>query len=247
MRTLRFKITDLYQFEGQTPVNLVTSVTELTPLVLKQFAFLPQPLVIMVEGDEVVLQFPEESNAAQTEATRLAQKGAKRAAEGDYAKAIGIFKRVLELQPSLHSARRDLAKWHLNYEAVEPYPVSELKSELTLDPSKHFIVQKMVYGRKDKQVDKTTIHYNSHLTLTGIPLETYDCIVNGKSAIDWIMERYQVTCDKDSGITNDPNDWAKEHNQPRYIVDLLKSVITVSIETMKIVNSLPPLNERVNG
>jgi predicted helicase len=59
------------------------------------------------------------------------------------------------------------------------------------------------------------------------------------------MERYQVTRDRDSGISNDPNDWAKEHNQPRYILDLLKRVITVSIETIKIVNSLPPLNERV--
>ena len=96
-------------------------------------------------------------------------------------------------------------------------------------------------------MDKTTIVYNSHITLTGIPLEAYDYVVNGKPAIEWIMERYQVTVDKDSGIRNDPNDWAKEHQKPRYIVDLLKSVITVSIETMKIVNSLPPLNERVQS
>ena len=82
--------------------------------------------------------------------------------------------------------------------------------------------------------------------LTNIPLEAYDYVVNGKSAIEWIMERYQVTVDKDSGIRNDPNDWAREHKQPRYILDLLKRVIAVSMETMKIVQSLPAVNERID-
>lgn len=141
-------------------------------------------------------------------------------------------------------AGRDLARWHLNYETVAPYPVQEHTSILMFDPAKDFLVQKMTFGRKDKQVDKTTIVYNSHITLSGIPLEAYDYVVNGKSAIEWIMERYQVTVDKASGIRNDPNDWAKEHQKPRYIIDLLKSVITVSIETMKIVKALPSLNER---
>ncbi len=140
---------------------------------------------------------------------------------------------------------RNLARWHLNYETVDPYPVHEHSSALALDPAKDFLVQKMNFGRKNKQVDKTTIAYNSHITLTGIPLEAYDYIVNGKPAIEWIMERYQITRDKDSGIPNDPNDWAREHNQPRYILDLLKRVVTVSMETMQIVHSLPPLNERI--
>lgn len=140
---------------------------------------------------------------------------------------------------------RDLARWHLNYETVEPYPVHEHTSALGLDPTKDFLVQKMTFGRKEKQVDKTAITYNSHIALSGIPLEAYDYVVNGKSAIEWIMERYQITRDKDSGISNDPNDWAREHNQPRYILDLIKRVITVSVETMKIVHALPPLNERV--
>jgi predicted helicase len=65
----------------------------------------------------------------------------------------------------------------------------------------------MTFGRKDKQIDKTTIAYNSHITISGIPLEAYDYVVNGKSAIEWIMERYQVTRDKDSGIANDPREW----------------------------------------
>lgn len=141
-------------------------------------------------------------------------------------------------------AGRDLAQWHLNYETVEPWPVKEHHSELLSDPAKDFLVQKMTFGRKDKQVDKTTIHYNARITLTGIPLEAYDYVVNGKPALEWIMERYQITVDKDSGIRNDPNDWAREHNQPRYILDLLKRIVRVSLETMKIVNALPALNER---
>ena len=152
-------------------------------------------------------------------------------------------------------AGRDLAEWHLNYETVEPYPVNEHSSNLTLDPSTAYLVQKMTFGRPtaeqkasgDKH-DKTTIHYNSHVTLSGIPLEAYEYVVNGKPAIEWIMERYQITVDngKDgSGIKNDPNDWAKEHNQPRYILDLVKRVVRVSLETMKIVDSLPALNEKV--
>lgn len=141
-------------------------------------------------------------------------------------------------------AGRDLAQWHLNYETVEPWPVQEFASELLSDPAKDFLVQKMTFGRKDKQVDKTTIHYNARITLTGIPLEAYDYVVNGKPALEWIMERYQITVDKDSGLRNDPNDWAREHNQPRYILDLLKRIVRVSLETMKIVNALPALNER---
>jgi predicted helicase len=102
----------------------------------------------------------------------------------------------------------------------------------------------MTFGRKNKAVDKTTIVYNSHLTLTGIPIEAYDYIVNGKPALEWIMERYKVTTDKDSGIRNDPNDWTKEHDDPAYIVNLIKRVTRVSLETMKIVATLPALNEK---
>ena len=73
------------------------------------------------------------------------------------------------------------------------------------------------------------------------PLEAYEYIVNGKPALEWIMERYQLTRDKDSGITNNPNDWSDD---PRYIIDLVKRIVRVSVESVKIVNSLPPLNER---
>ena len=141
-------------------------------------------------------------------------------------------------------AGRDLARWHLNYETVEPYPVAEHSSIMAFDPATHFLVQKMAFSRKNKAIDKTTILYNSHITLSGIPLEAYGYVVNGKPAIEWIMERYQITVDKDSGIRNDPNDWSREHNQSRYILDLIKRVVRVSLETIKIVDSLPALKER---
>jgi predicted helicase len=102
---------------------------------------------------------------------------------------------------------------------------------------------KMTFGKKDGKPDKSVIAYNAHLTLRDIPLEAYDYVVNGKPAIEWIMERYQVTVDKASGIKNDPNDWCTEHKNPRYIVDLVKRIVRVSVESARIVKALPPLNE----
>jgi predicted helicase len=141
-------------------------------------------------------------------------------------------------------AGRSLSELHSNYELAKPFPAKESRDELSLDESKLYQVEKMRFGKVGKEEDKTKIQYNSHITLTGIPLESYDYVVNGRSAIEWIMERYQQTRDKDSGIINNPNDWAKEHDDPKYILNLLKRVITVSLETMKIVNALPPLNEK---
>lgn len=137
-------------------------------------------------------------------------------------------------------AGKELAYWHLNYETIEPYPVEEYKKELFLE-EKDYRVEKMVFAKNKKEVDKTTIIYNSKISLSQIPLETYEYIVNGKSALEWVMERYRITKDKDSGIVNDPNDWSEDC---RYIIDLVKRVIRVSLETVKIVKNLPKLNER---
>jgi predicted helicase len=90
--------------------------------------------------------------------------------------------------------------------------------------------------------DKTKIIYNSQIIIENIPAEAYDYVVNGKSAIEWVMERYQISVHKESGIKNDPNDWSDEVGNPRYILDLLLSVIRVSVETVKIVKGLPKLN-----
>jgi predicted helicase len=149
-------------------------------------------------------------------------------------------------------AGRDLAHWHLNYETIDPHPaVHEETEDLGLDPWELYQVRKMTFARPSaaqkaagEKWDKTRIIYNSKLTLTGIPLEAYDYVVNGKPALEWIMERYQVSVDKASGIKNDPNDWCREQDNPRYIVDLIKRVTRVSLETIKIINALPSLNER---
>jgi predicted helicase len=143
-------------------------------------------------------------------------------------------------------AGRKLADIHLHYESAKLYPVQERADELGFDAQRQYEVQKMRFGKHGKEVDKTVIHYNSHVTLSGIPLAAYDYVVNGRPAIEWIMERYQLSTDKDSGLTNDPNDWAREHDDPKYILNLLKRIITVSLETMKIVKSLPPLNEQTS-
>lgn len=76
--------------------------------------------------------------------------------------------------------------------------------------------------------------------MAGIPLEAYDYIVNGKSAIEWVMDRYQYKVDKDSQITNNPNDWSEDLN---CIVCLLKKVVTVSVESAHIIKKLPSLEE----
>lgn len=98
----------------------------------------------------------------------------------------------------------------------------------------------MVFAKKDGKPDKSVIVYNENLTLRGIPAKAYDYQVNGKSTIEWVMERYQVTIDKDSQIKNDPNAWSDDH---RYIVDLVKRLVRVSVESAKIIEGLPPLQE----
>jgi len=138
-------------------------------------------------------------------------------------------------------AGRALAELHLNYETVLPYPV-KIDSGGKILTDADYRVEKMKYGKKDKDKDLTTLHYNDKITLTGIPLEAYDYIVNGKPALDWVVERQCVKTDKDSGIINDANDWAVDTmKNPRYPLELFQRVITVSLETMKIVSSLPGL------
>jgi predicted helicase len=128
----------------------------------------------------------------------------------------------------------ELARLHLNYETVEPYA----KVTVTGEDKGNFSVDKIRFV--DKR-DKSAIQFNPGIRITGIPLEAYGYVVNGRSAIEWIMDRYQVKIDKDSGIKNDPNDWAKEHKQPRYILEVLLKVITVSLKTLDITNKLPKL------
>ena len=135
---------------------------------------------------------------------------------------------------------RALAELHLGYESVEPYPLDEVASspapEGLEERFEFYRVQKLQFGPKK---DKTRIKYNGHLTLKGIPEEANEYQVNGRSALEWVIDRYQVKTDKKSLITNDPNDYCRAVNNPRYIVDLIKRLVTVSLETLKLVGTLP--------
>ena len=141
-------------------------------------------------------------------------------------------------------AGRELADLHLNYETIEPYRKCIVSfAPLTNKGDKmNYHVEKMRFGKIDsKTSDKSVIYYNNSITITSIPTEAYEYVVNSKSAIEWIMERYAITTDKKSGITNDPNDWAREHNDEKYILNLLLRVINVSVQTVEIVKGLPKL------
>ena len=140
------------------------------------------------------------------------------------------------------NAGRNLAKLHLDYEDLEPWPVEEV-GEAT-DPGP---VKKIKWAKKrnpstgKKENDYTTLIYNDNLTIRDIPAAAQRYVVNGRSPIDWVIDRYQVKTDGPSGITNDPNDYSDD---PRYIIDLIEKLVRVSMETMEIVDSLPALKEK---
>ncbi|WP_294219714.1 type ISP restriction/modification enzyme [Prosthecobacter sp.] len=173
---------------------------------------------------------------------------------------IPAVKRFADFQ-AFSQAGRDLAHWHLNYETVECYKGVKIEGDAGTparkggtdqragSPASLYRVEKMKFAKtRDPETnksinDKTTVLYNAHITIRDIPEEAYAYIVNGKPALEWVMERQSVTTDKDSGITNDANLWATETmNNPKYPLELFLRVITVSLETMKIVNGLPKLD-----
>lgn len=218
-----------------------------------------------VQGEYVPRENIPDDTLAKFQATYAASKGASITKEDIFYYVYGILhspeyksrfdsdlKKMVPRIPfaqdfwAFSKAGRELAHWHLNYETIEPYALQQT-GELDLGDPAYYQVQKMQFAKKGKEVDKTTINVNSRLRLSGIPLEAYDYIVNGKSAIEWVMERYQITVDKDSGIRNDPNAWATESGQPDYIVNLVKRVVRVSVETVKLVKALPALNERTGN
>ena len=160
------------------------------------------------------------------------------------------------------AAGRALAELHLGYESLEPWPLTvtvdgvnylaggrddagapsglPILSEATFDPES-FRVQKMAFAKWGREVDRSTIMYNSRVRVSGIPAQAYDYMLGSRSGVEWLIDRYQVKTDKASGIVNDPNDWCDEYDQPRYIVDLVARVTRVSVESARIVASLPEL------
>lgn len=138
-------------------------------------------------------------------------------------------------------AGRRLADLHVNFEDVKEYDGVDFNRA-----SRNYKVTQMKWGKIPGKTgnagkDKTVLHYNKDIVIRNIPLEAQEYVVSSKSALDWIVDRVRVKTDKESGIKNDFNDYAKEIGKPRYPLSLVLKVITVSLETMKIVKSLPPL------
>jgi predicted helicase len=94
------------------------------------------------------------------------------------------------------------------------------------------------------KVDRSVIDYNNRIRLSGVPGEAYRYQLGSRSAVEWIIDRYYIKTDQASEIVNDPNDWSRGVGDPRYILDLLARVVTVSVETMRIVDNLPALSVR---
>ncbi|MBN8240782.1 DEAD/DEAH box helicase [Marinobacter hydrocarbonoclasticus] len=146
-------------------------------------------------------------------------------------------------------AGRDLAAVHLHYESVNLNTQAKLTGPLGLRVTDQgvkggqdadFRVTKMKFAKRG---DKSKVIYNGKITIENIPEEAYDYVVNGKPALEWVMERQAVTTDKKSGIVNDANDWAIETmGNPRYPLELFLRVITVSLRTQEIVRNLPKLD-----
>jgi predicted helicase len=141
-------------------------------------------------------------------------------------------------------AGQELARLHVHFEDVAPY--AGIKFEYTKVGQPSYRVTQMKWGKIKGKTgnaakDKTTLIYNDWITVKNIPLEAQEYVVNKKSALDWVVERACVSIDKASGIVNDFNDYAAEMGSERYPLDLFLKVITVSLETMKIVKALPKL------
>ena len=133
---------------------------------------------------------------------------------------------------------------HLGYETVQPYELNEQwQPGVERDNPATYRVTKMRFAGSRRNPDRSTLIYNHHITLRGIPEEAHAYVIGPRSALAWVMDRYQVKTHNPSGIVNDPNHWTTEHGQPRYILDLVKRIVTVSLETLRIVRNLPPLDE----
>ncbi len=154
------------------------------------------------------------------------------------------FVKTKDIFYSYSQSGKELSDLHTEFNSTEKYQIAIKQGDLRLlyieNPKTFFHVKKMKFAKKN---DKSSVIYNSNITIENIPLEAYEYIVNGKSALEWVMERQAVTVDNASGIVNDANQFANETmNNPAYPLELFQRVITVSLKTMDIVNSLPSLD-----
>ena len=147
---------------------------------------------------------------------------------------------------AFRDAGRRLGDLHVGYESVDCYPAEIDTGGVSLErmaPETAYRVTKMRHPGTGRKKDITTVIYNRHITVRGIPEEAWDYVVNGKPALQWVMLRQGVRTHKASGIVSDANRYAIETvGDPRYPLDLLLRVITVSLETMKLVRGLPEVS-----
>jgi predicted helicase len=125
-------------------------------------------------------------------------------------------------------AGRELAALHLDYEKLEPWPLKWIETENV--PLSYRVDDKMRLSK-----DKTTLKVNPSLTLAAIPPEVFQYRLGNRSALEWVIDQYQVSQDKRSGIRSDPN----RADDEEYIVRLVGQVVRVSVETVRIVGGLP--------
>ena len=154
-------------------------------------------------------------------------------------------------------AGRELSNLHVGYETVDPSPLTEEWTAganpganpdlLLVGTSKMSYAKASIPGKGHgaRDLDRSRLRYNDYLTLSGIPPEAHEYVLGTRSGIDWIIDRYYIKTDKASGIVNDPNQWGLERGEPRYILDLIKRVVTVSVRTVEIVAGLPSLEETI--
>jgi predicted helicase len=126
-------------------------------------------------------------------------------------------------------AGAQLARLHLNYQQLKPYPVEFFENPAC--PFSYRVKDKMRFSK-----DKTSLIVNPSLTLAGIPTEASEYRLGNRSALEWVVDQYQVSKDPRSGIRSDPN----RPDDPQYIVRLVGQVVRVSLETVALVRSLPP-------
>lgn len=133
-------------------------------------------------------------------------------------------------------AGQQLMDLHVNFQTVEAYPLTvEVKKTADPEDPKTWRVTKMKWKKTKGVTDHTTIIYNPKVLITDIPEEAEKYLLGSRSALAWVIDRWQVKTDKSSGIINDPNDWYDEQDNPRYIIDLISRVTTVAVETQRIV------------
>ena len=140
--------------------------------------------------------------------------------------------------PDFHTfaeAGASLATLHLNYETCKQYPLERIFSHPGEPQPSHFRLTEKAMRFTDKET-KTTLIINEHVRLSGIPAEAHRYIVNGRTPLEWFIDRYKITKDKDSGIVNDPNGWFAD---PRDLVAAIERIVYVSVESARIIEGLP--------